>query len=342
MKYLYSAVLLCLAACSPSDPAADAGSDVSDKKIAFSNNYAGNSWRQSMLKSYEVVAERAVADGLIGAADVFTTPDRSVPSQAAQVQNLILQGYDAIVINAGSPTALNGAVKQACDAGLVVVSFDGLVTEPCAYRVVVDYKALGAEQVAQMAKLRPEGGALLEVRGLPGTSIDDSIHAGVIEGIKAHPEFKIVSSVQGDWDQTTTQKAVATVLPSLPPIVGVLDQGGGGYGAAQAFLAANRSLPTIIMGNRQDELAWWKEQKDRSGYRTWSASIPPGISTLAFWVAQQLLSGRDDIPHDIVVPYLAFGQDDLEAALNDLPAGAVANKEYTQAEALAAIQANVR
>ena len=32
------------------------------KKIAFSNNYAGNSWRQAMLKSYGLVAKKAVAD----------------------------------------------------------------------------------------------------------------------------------------------------------------------------------------------------------------------------------------------------------------------------------------
>lgn len=30
------------------------------------------------------------------------------------------------------PDALNGAVKEACDAGVIVVSFDGIVTEPCA------------------------------------------------------------------------------------------------------------------------------------------------------------------------------------------------------------------
>ena len=32
--------------------AASAYADTSDKKIAFSNNYAGNSWRQAMLTSY--------------------------------------------------------------------------------------------------------------------------------------------------------------------------------------------------------------------------------------------------------------------------------------------------
>ncbi len=322
--------------------AGGAQADTHTKKIAFSNNYAGNSWRQAMLKSYDLVTKKAVADGVVAAADVFTTADKEVPTQAAQIQNLILQGYDAIVINASSPDALNGAIKQACDAGIVVVSFDGIVTEPCAYRVVVDFKDMGKQEVVEMAKFQPKGGNLLEIRGLAGTSIDDAIHAGILEGVKEHPEFKIAASVTGDWDQTTAQKAVATVLPSLPPIVGVVDQGGDGYGAAQAFAAAGRPRPTIIMGNRQDELQWWKEQKEKDGYKTWSASIAPGVSTLAFWVAQQVLDGKKNIPHDLLVPYLAFTQADFEAALPNIAKGGVASHEYTQADAIAAIKANMK
>jgi ribose transport system substrate-binding protein len=316
--------------------------DTSGKKIAFSNNYAGNSWRQAMLKSYDLVTKKAVADHVVAAADVFTTADKEVPTQAAQIQNLILQGYDAIVINASSPDALNGAIKQACDAGIVVVSFDGTVTEPCAWRVVVDFKDMGLQEVEHMAKLQPKGGNLLEIRGLAGTSIDEAIHSGILEGVAKHSDFKIVSSVTGDWDQTTAQKAVATVLPSLPPVVGIVDQGGDGYGAAQAFAAANRPRPTIIMGNRQDELQWWKEQKAKDGYVTWSASIAPGVSTLAFWVAQQILDGHKDVPHDLLVPYLAFTQDDFEAVLPTIEKGSVASHEYTQDDAIKAIKANMK
>jgi ribose transport system substrate-binding protein len=333
---------LALAALGTAFIAGAAYADTSSKKIAFSNNYAGNSWRQAMLNSYDAVTKKAVADKVVGAADVFTTADQEVPTQAAQIQNLILQGYDAIVINAASPDALNGAVKQACDAGIVVVSFDGIVTEPCAYRVVVDYEDMGKQQIEQMAKFQPKGGNLLEIRGLAGTSIDDAIHKGITEGVAAHPEFKIANSVTGNWDQTTAQKAVATVLPSLPDIVGIVDQGGDGYGAAQAFAAAGKPRPTIIMGNRQDELQWWKEQKAKDGYQTWSASIAPGVSTLAFWVAQQVLDGRNDIPHDLLVPYLAFTQDDFEAALPNIPQGGVASTEYTQADAIDAIKANMK
>ena len=319
-----------------------AHADTKDMKIAFSNNYAGNSWRQAMLKSYGAVAQKAVDDKVVAAADIFTTSDKEVPTQAAQIQNLILQGYNAIVINAASPDALNGAIKQACDAGIVVVSFDGIVTEPCAYRVVVDFKTMGAQEVEFLAKELPKGGNLLEIRGIAGTSIDDAIHNGIAEGVKKYPQFKIVNTVEGDWDQTTAQKAVATVVPSLPEIVAIVDQGGDGYGAAQAFKTAGRPTPTIIMGNRQDELQWWKEQKAANGYKTWSASIAPGVSSLGFWVAQQVLDGRKDIPHDLLVPYLEFTQDTFEAALPKIPVGGVASAEYTLDDAKKAIDANIK
>jgi ribose transport system substrate-binding protein len=125
-----------------------------------------------------------------------------------------------------------------------------------------------------------------------------------------------------------SQKAVAGILPSLPEIAAVVTQGGDGYGAAQAFKAAGRPTPLIIMGNRQDELQWWKEQKDANGYETMSVSIAPGVSTLAFWVAQQILDGAD-VPKDLTVPFLRVDQHDLEPKLAGTEKGGVANIEYT-------------
>jgi len=308
--------------------ATSAYADTSDKKIALSNNYAGNSWRQAMLKSWDTVTSKAVADKLVAAADPFTTAENQVTEQAAQIQNMILQGYDAIVLNAASPDALNGAVKEACDAGITVVSFDGIVTEPCAWRIAVDFKQMGKDEVLYLAKKMPQGGNLLEIRGLAGVFVDDAISSGIQEGVKENPQFKIVGSVHGDWAQDVAQKAVAGILPSLPEVAAVVTQGGDGYGAAQAFKAANRPTPLIIMGNRQDELAWWKEQKDANGYETMSVSIAPGVSTLAFWVAQQILDGKD-VPKDLTVPFLRIDQDTLEKNLETTEKGGVANTEYS-------------
>lgn len=303
-----------------------------DKKIALSNNYAGNSWRQAMLKSWDKVTSQAVKDGIVAEAPPFTTAENQVTEQAAQIQNLILQGYDAIVLNAASPDALNGVVKQACDAGIVVVSFDGIVTEPCAYRIAVDFKNMGEIQLDYLAERLPEGGNLLEIRGLAGVFVDDEISAGIHKGVENHPQFKIIGSVHGNWAQDVTQKAVAGILPSLAEVKGVVTQGGDGYGAAQAFKAAGRPTPLIIMGNRFDELTWWKEQKDANGYETMSVSIAPGVSTLAFWVAQMILDGQT-VPQDLTVPFLRIDQDNLEENLKNTEKGGVANVEYSLEDA---------
>ena len=317
-----------------------ASAETADKKIALSNNYAGNSWRQAMLTSWDKITRDAVSQGTVAAADAFTTAENQATEQAAQIQNLILQGYDAIVLNAASPTALNGAVKEACDAGIVVVSFDGIVTEPCAWRIAVDFKAMGESQLDYLAKKMPQGGNLLEIRGLAGVSVDDEIHAGIQAGVEKNPQFKIAGSVNGDWAQDVAQRAVACILPSLPEIAAVVTQGGDGYGAAQAFAAANRPIPTIVMGNREDELRWWKEQKDANGYETMSVSIAPGVSTLAFWVAQQILDGKD-VKKDLVVPFLRIDQDNLEANLEKTEKGGVANVEYSLEDAQKVIGAGM-
>lgn len=312
--------------------------DTSDKRIALSNNYAGNSWRQAMLRSWEKVTSQAVGDGVVAAADAFTTAENQVTEQAAQIQNLILQGYDAIVINAASPEGLNGAVKEACDAGVTVVSFDGIVTEPCAWRIAVDFKQMGKDEVLYLADKLPDGGNLLEIRGLAGVFVDDEISAGIHEGVAETGKFEIVGSVHGNWAQDVAQKAVAGILPSLPDdIVGVVTQGGDGYGAAQAIKASGRDMPIIVMGNRHDELTWWKEQKDANGYETMSVSIAPGVSTLAFWVAQQILDGAE-VPKDLTVPFLRIDQDNLEENLANTEAGGVANVEYSLEDAQGVIK----
>ena len=304
--------------------------DTKDMKIALSNNYAGNSWRQSMLKSWGTITKKAVDDHVVAAADAFTTAENQATEQAAQIQNMILQGYNAIVIDAASPTALNGAVKQACDAGIVVVSFDGIVTEPCAYRIAVDFKKLGSMQIDYF-KQRGLKGDLLEIRGIAGVFVDDEIHAGIDDAVAKDPDFKIVGSVHGNWTQTVAQKEVAGVLPTLPPIVAVATQGGDGFGAEQAFKEAGRPTPVIFLGNREDELTWWKQQKEANGYETMSASIAPGSSTFAFWVAQKILAG-ETVPKDLTLPITVVTQDTLDAQLKNTEKGGVTNVEYSQAD----------
>ena len=337
MIVLFLTALVVSAVFAQAAPEAEAGGGW---RIALSNDYAGNSWRQTMIKDFEKVAAMAVEEGIIAEATVFTTNESSAAEQAAQIQNLILEGYDAIVLNAASPTALNGAVRQALDAGVIVVSFDNAITEESAWRLITDFPFDGAAQVEWIAD-RFDKANILEIRGLSGTYVNDAIHEGIAEALKNYPGLKIVGEVYGDWTQSVAQREVAGILPSLPEIDAVLTQGGDGYGAVKAFEATGRELPLIMMGNRYDELMLWKELDEQGGYDTMSISIPPGAVTIAFWTAVEILNGND-VPKEMSLRPLTITKDSLDYHLSNTEPGGVATLVYPQSwvqELIAAFKA---
>jgi len=331
MKKILSVFLVVLIVAGAAFAGGGAESKAGGKKwrIALSNDYAGNSWRQQMLKDWKSAVDKAKAAGIIADGPAFTTNESSAAEQAAQIQNLILEGYDAIVLNAASPTALNGAVKKAIDAGIPVISFDNAITEQSAYRLLTDFEFYGASEVEYLATRLPQGGNLLEIRGLAGTYVNDAIHAGIQKGLKKYPQFKVVGEVYGNWTQSVAQKEVAGILPSLPKIDAVVAQGGDGYGAVKAFEAAGRPIPIVFMGNRYDELEIWKQMRDKSGYQTSSCTIPPSVAQIAFWVAVEVLN-KSDVPKEIKLPPLTIPGDKLDYFLAHTEKGGVATIDYPQ------------
>jgi ribose transport system substrate-binding protein len=309
--------------------------DSSAKKwrIALCNDYAGNSWRQQMLSDWKEVTDLAISQGLIAEAPAFTTNAQSAADEAALLQNLVLEGYDAIVLDSASPTALNGAVKKAIDAGIPVISFDQTVTEPSAWKLITDFGYMGVAEVEFLAKAFPKAQTnILEIRGLSGTFADTAIHDAVTKTIKKYSNLKIVGQVFGNWTQTVAQKEVAGILPSLPKIDAVIAQGGDGYGSIKSFQDANRKIPLEIFGHRYDELVLWKELQKKAGgsYPTMSISIVPGSVAVGFWTALEILN-KQQVPKEINMLPLSFAEAQLDYYLKHTAEGGLADIVYPQA-----------
>jgi ribose transport system substrate-binding protein len=338
-KLMGLGLLGALAIATAKPPVAWAASTASDG-IALSNSYAGNSWRQQMLTMWNLAAKEAISNHDIAKTKVVNA-NNSAPQQASQISDLILEGWKSIVIDAASPTALNGIIQQACSAHIVVVVFDSLATAPCAYKVAYNYVSMGQAEAEYVAKRLNGKGNVLEVRGIAGTSVDNDIHKGVVETLAKYPGMKLVGSVHGNWTQSIAQKEVASLLPSLPEVNAVVTQGGDGYGTYEAFKSAGRSIPLIIFGNRQDELQLWKQLSEQSGgYETFSISSAPGVSSIALWVAQQILAGAK-VPKTVNVPLLVINQNDLDAWLKAVPQGGVSTPLYDEIWTESLIKANV-
>lgn len=307
------------------------GAKSSDIKIALSNSYAGNSWRKQMVSDFTTVAKKAKADGQISSFDVVNS-NNDASQQISQLQDMILQGYNAIVIDAASPTALNGVIQKACKAGITVVVFDSLATAPCAYKLESNYVEYGKIQTEYVAKQLNGRGNILEIRGVAGTSVDSDISKGIHDTVAKYPGLKIVGQVHGNWTETIAQQAVVGILPSLPKVDAVVDQGGDGAGAIKAFQAQHKDVPLTIIGNRGAGLQAWNDLlKEDKSYKTMSISSMPGMSTIAFWMAYMKVQGQD-VPKTVYAPMLEIQQDHLAAWLKVTPASGVATKTFTLEE----------
>jgi ribose transport system substrate-binding protein len=314
-----------LVACSSGAPGGDTGGETGGGdgsgdgkpiKIALSNYFNGNIWRKQMEASFETTAN---ANPDYVSEFKIVNSDGSAPQQAQQIQSLVLEGYDAIIIDAASPTALNGAIEEACAAGVTVVVFDSLATADCAYKVAFDYETYGVMEAEFMAEQLGGKGNLLMVRGLPGNTVDEDIYNGAQSVLADNPDMNLVGEVYGEWTESTAQQEVAKIIPSLPELQGVLTEGNDGGGTLDAFLQAGADpLPLIIQGNSGQGLQGWVNvSKEDPDYKTMSISSQPSISSTALWLSWMLINEQNDaadVPDKtIFAPLLVIPEENRDA-----------------------------
>jgi ribose transport system substrate-binding protein len=294
--------------------------------IALSNSFYGNSWRKQMVDTFVEAAEKAKAQGMISDY-VVVNGDGTQNTQIAQLNSLILSDVNAICINAASPTALNGVIDQAVKKGILVFTFDSIVTAPGAYKMDYDFVSWGAVGAEYIVKRFNGNANVLVVRGIRGSAPELDYYKGLSEVFGKNPGIKIVAEVDGEADTATTQNAVANVLPSLGKIDAVITHGGS-YGAVQAFEAAGMKVPVVIGGNRAEFVKWWIEENARSGYETISLGSEPSIGAIAFWSALHILKG-DSIPKEVKLPLVPLTTDKL-GLYRDIQPGTVIAQPYDE------------
>jgi ribose transport system substrate-binding protein len=294
--------------------------------IGFSNSYGGNTYRQTMEALFKKLADKMVADGTLKSYKMLQS-NNNVATQVSQIESLILDGVDAIIIDPGSAAGLNGAIEKAVNAKIpVVIVNDGPITSDLAYQINWDTNAMASDAVKALADIMGGKGNIIEIRGLAGVPFDDAFHGSVVNALKAYPNVKVVGTVYGEWTESVAQQQVASILPGIAQVDGILGQGGDEYGALQAFLAAGRKVPVIIGGNRGNFLKWWSDEKAKNGYKSYSWAANPWSAASGLYVAVDLLRGVK-VPKTMIMPALSVTQDMVDGFAT-LKADEVAAKEY--------------
>jgi ribose transport system substrate-binding protein len=257
-------------------------------RIALSNSYIGNKWRIEMENVFKAALQMEPYKSEVEG--TWFNSGNDVSKQSQQLSNLIAERMDAIIINAASPTALNGIIAQGAARGILMIAFDNTVTTPSALKVNDSQYEMGKTWAEWLVQRLNGKGNVIMVTGVAGTEVDLDRNKGADDVWANNPGIKVVNRFNGMWDSSTAERNAAAILPSLPQIDGVWCQGGTD-GVIKAFIAANRPLPKVA---GEAENGFRKFMMGYDGHKVDGISIgqPPFLSVVSLEVARQVLQGK--------------------------------------------------
>jgi ribose transport system substrate-binding protein len=205
--------------------ALSASAETKKYQVYLSMSYVGNGWQSEATNMVSAMA-KYYSDQM----DFHVQVAGPVAQrQIQQINSMVQAGANAIIIYPISPTALNGAIKAACDKGVVVFAYDSRVTEPCVYNVHPDQYKLAETGAEWVAKTIDYKGNILLVTGVPGTTVDTDRNKAYRDVVAKYPGMKIVGEVNGMWSLAVIEKVITEFMAThkWTDIDGIMGSGGG-------------------------------------------------------------------------------------------------------------------
>ena len=182
--------------------------------IYLSNNFVGNDWRQQMERVAQVAADKAPLKGKVELH--IENAEGTVQAQINSLNNIIREKPAAILIDASSSEALNPTIQKACDAGIVVVTFDQTVSADCAYKLHSDFDIMANNQAEWMAAMLGGKGKVLMDDGLAGAPISEQFAKNFAKAFAKYPGIEVVGHYNGNYALGPEQQGVAALLAAHP------------------------------------------------------------------------------------------------------------------------------
>ena len=284
-------------------------------RIALANGYIANTWRIQMVQTAKAYAAQPDVAAELKEFKVVSTGE-DVAAQISAVNNFIDSGYDAVVIDAQNPEAFAPVIKRARDAGVILVAFDNVLNTTDAINVNVDQKGLGVLWAKWLIDKVPNGGKILEVRGVAGTSVDTDRHNGIQETLASSGKKWNVVEAIGKWDDGVAQKATADAIAVQGPFDGITAQGGD-TGVVQAMIDAKQKF-VPFGGETENGFRKFCSQYASQGLTCTSAGSGPAQVAVAMKTAMDALQGKT-VPQSILLPLAIASDPDLKAGRDFYP-----------------------
>jgi D-xylose transport system substrate-binding protein len=292
--------------------------DITEKKIQI-----GLSFDSFVIERWQRDREVFVSTAQdLGAEVNVQNANGDVEEQISQIQYFIDKKMDVIVVIAVDSEACSNVLKDAKEAGIIVVSYDRLVRNANAdLYISFDNEEVGRLMAETLAKEVPEGGNIVTIFG-PTTDHNVTLVEQGFQDVMEDIDLNVIYSVNAkEWLAEEAFNAVNVALDINPDIDGILCGNDGLASQAVRALSENRLAGKVVVTGQDADLVAC--QRIVEGTQTMTVYKPVDrLAKAAAEYAVKLAEGEDisvtatinDGSHE--VPYvklepIAVNQDNL-------------------------------
>lgn len=261
--------------------------------IGISNTVQGNGWREQMICAMKA---EALASGMVDSLNIAHR-NTDAAGQLEDIRNLIQAGVDAIIVNPSSADAVNAAIKEATDAGIVVVAVDQAVTEPSAYNISnnqEEYAYLGAKWLFE--QMGGEG-AVVYMRGAAGAGADNDRDVGFRRALEEYPNITIAQEVFTGWQQDQGKQQILDIITSGIPFDGIWTSGIDNV-IVDALVESEAPLVPVVGA---DNAGFVGQLSSVEGLEGAAVTNPGSIGGAGVTLALQILQGQAPAEQTVLV-----------------------------------------
>ncbi len=255
---------------------------------------------QELNNPYFVTMQQALEEAAasIGAKVLITDARHDVSKQTSDVEDMLQKKIDILLLNPTDSTGVEGVVKSAKKAGVVVVAVDANAKGPVDSFVGSKNYDAGVMACDYLGKALSGKGDVAILDGIPVVPILERVR-GCKDAFKKYPDIKIVTTQNGKQQRDQALTVTENMIQANPRLVGIFSvNDGGAMGALAAIDASGKDIKLVSVDGAPEAIK--AMQKPNSKFIATSAQFPRDQIRIAIGIALAKKWGAN-VPESIPV-----------------------------------------
>ena len=240
---------------------------------------------QELNNPYFVTMKQALEEAAasVGATVIITDARHDVAKQISDVEDMIQKKIDILLLNPTDSTGVEGAVKSAKAAGLVVAAVDANAKGPVDTFVGSKNYDAGVMACEYMGKALDGKGDVAILDGIPVVPILERVR-GCKDALAKFPGMKIVTTQNGKQERDQALAVTENMIQANPNLKGIFSvNDGGAMGSLAAIEASGKDIKLTSVDGAPEAIK--AMQKPGSKFIATSAQYPRDQIRIAIGMA---------------------------------------------------------